>query len=69
MPGLAFFSKGVWQPCGWQHSCSQRQKLLYGFEVNNWFITNQNDISVELQSRYESNTTYVRCFKVMYTGQ
>jgi len=29
--GLTFFSKGVWQPCGCQHSYSQRQKLLYGF--------------------------------------
>jgi len=31
LPGLAFFSKGVWQPYGCQHSYSQRQKLLYGF--------------------------------------
>jgi len=31
LPGLAFFSKGVWQPYGYQHSYSQRQKLLYGF--------------------------------------
>jgi len=29
--GLAFFAKGVWQPCACQHSYSQRQKLLYGF--------------------------------------
>jgi len=36
-------------------------------EVNDRFATNQNDISVELQSRYESNTTQVRCFKVIYT--
>jgi len=48
--GLTFFSKGVWQPCG-------------------WFATNQNDISVELQSRYESNTTYVRCIEAIYTRQ
>jgi len=24
---LTFFSKGVWQPCGCQHSYSQRQKI------------------------------------------
>jgi len=30
-PGFTFFSKGVWQHCGCQHSYSQRQKLLYGF--------------------------------------
>jgi len=29
--GLAFFSKGVWQPCGCQPSYSKRQKLLYIF--------------------------------------
>jgi len=38
-------------------------------EVNGRFATNQNDISVELQSLYESNTTYVRCFEVIYTRQ
>jgi len=54
--GLTFFSKGVWQPCGCQHSYPQRQKLLY-------------DISVELQSLYESNTSYVRHFEVIYTRQ
>jgi len=38
-------------------------------EVNDLFATNQNDISVELQSRCESNTTYVRFFEVIYTRQ
>jgi len=38
-------------------------------EVNDLFATKQNDISVELQSLYESNTTYVRCFDVIYTTQ
>ena len=38
-------------------------------DVNDQFATNQNDISVELQSLYESNTTYVRCFEVIYTRQ
>jgi len=37
MSGLAFFSKGVWQPCGCQHSCSQRQKVFYGFR-NKWLV-------------------------------
>jgi len=31
LPGLAFFSKGVWQPCGGQHSHSPKAKLLYSF--------------------------------------
>jgi len=30
LPGLAFFSKGVWQPCGCK-CYSEKQKLLYGF--------------------------------------
>jgi len=38
-------------------------------EVNDRLATNQNDISVELQWLYESNTTYVRCFEVIYTRQ
>ena len=38
-------------------------------EVNDRFAPNQNDISVELQTRYESNDTYVRCFEVIYTRQ
>jgi len=38
-------------------------------EVNDWFATNQNGISVELQSLCESNTTHVRCFEVIYTRQ
>jgi len=50
--GLAFFSKGVWQPSGCQHSYSQRQRLLYGFRstVNDRFATNQNDISLEART-------------------
>jgi len=39
------------------------------FEVNDLFATNRNDISVELQSFYASNTTYVRCFEIIYTRQ
>jgi len=38
-------------------------------EVNDRFVTNQNDINVKLQSLYESNATYVRCFEVIYTRQ
>ena len=44
-------------------------------EVNDRFATNQNYISVKLQSLYESNTTYttnttyIRCFEVIYTGR
>jgi len=38
-------------------------------EVNDRFATNQNLISVELQSFYECNSTYVRCFEVIYTRQ
>ena len=38
-------------------------------EVNDRFATNQNDISVKLQSLYESNTNYVSCFEVIYTTQ
>ena len=38
-------------------------------EVKDRFATNQNDISVELQSLYESNITYVRCFEVICTRQ
>ena len=67
--GLAFFSKGVWQLCGCQHSYSQRQKLSTASEANDRFATNQTDISVELQSLYESNTTYVRCYEIVYISQ
>ena len=37
-------------------------------EVNDQFAANQNDISVELQSRYESNTTYVDVSKSYTQG-
>jgi len=37
-------------------------------EVNDQFAANQDDISVELQSRYEFNTTYVDVSKSYTQG-
>jgi len=45
------------------------KKFSTASEVYDRFTTNQNDISVELQSLCESSTTYVRCFEVIYTRQ
>ena len=38
-------------------------------KVNGQFATNQNEISVEIQSLYESSTTFVGCFEIIYTRQ
>jgi len=76
LPGLAFldvvwlFSQKLYgNPAAANILTPKRKNCSRAFEVNDRCATNQNDISVEVQSRYESNTTYVRCFEVIYTRQ
>ena len=74
LPGLAFFRRLFLKRC----MATLRPPTILlpkgkncstASEVNDRFATNQNDISVEIKSRYESNTTYVRCFEVIYARQ
>ena len=51
------------------HCTAKDKNCSPASEVNDRFASNQNDISVKLQPLYESNTTYVRCFEVIYTRQ
>jgi len=68
LPGLAFFLK-VSGNIAAANITPKGKYCSTASEVNDRFATNQNAISVELQSLYESNATYVRCFEVIYTRQ
>jgi len=76
LPGLVFLDV-VWlfsqkvsgNPAAANILTSKGKNCSTASELNNRFATNQNDIRVELHSLYESNTTYVRCFEVIYTRQ
>jgi len=76
LPGLAFFRRGLTfsqkvygNPVAANILTSIGKNCSTASEAHDRFATNQNDISVELQSGYGSNITYVRCFEDMYTRQ
>jgi len=68
---LAFFRRGLIfsQKVSANILTSADKNCSSASEVNDRFATNKNDISVERQSLYESNTTYVKCLEVIYTRQ
>jgi len=61
--GLTFSQKVSGNPAAANIFTPKGKNCSTVSEVNDRFATNQNDISVKLQSLYESNTAFVRCFE------